>query len=157
MLVGEAYDEQTVSQIGNPELRSVGEGLEMKAPKFSKLALGAVIIFACLAIPAFAQRGGGSHGGGGGRLSWRGRRRFPRRRRELWRQRWIPVRRFGATAHGWGLFRQNVQRTPRRRRILCTVWRQRQSFVLQSGQRKPANCEFFLCASWHCKRPVAFV
>src|ERR1019366_1599514 len=66
MLVGEAYDEQTVSQIGNPELRSVGEGLEMKAPKFSKLALGAVIIFACLAIPAFAQRGGGSHGGGGG-------------------------------------------------------------------------------------------
>jgi hypothetical protein len=37
----------------------------MKAPKFSKLALDSLIIFACLAIPAFAQRGGGFHGGGG--------------------------------------------------------------------------------------------
>lgn len=38
----------------------------MKIPKSSKLALGTFIIFACSAIPAFAQRGGGSHGGGGG-------------------------------------------------------------------------------------------
>ena len=38
----------------------------MKTPMFSKLALGTLIIFACSAIPAFAQRGGGSHGGGGG-------------------------------------------------------------------------------------------
>src|ERR1700690_4444483 len=66
MLGGEAYDEQAVIQIGNPELSSVAEGLEMKIPKFSKLALGTLIIFACSAIPAFAQRGGGSHGGGGG-------------------------------------------------------------------------------------------
>jgi hypothetical protein len=29
MLAGKAYDEQTVSQIGNPELRSVVEGLDV--------------------------------------------------------------------------------------------------------------------------------
>jgi hypothetical protein len=43
----------------------------MYQPKFSKCTISLAILFACAAIPAFAQRGGGSpgggsHGGGGG-------------------------------------------------------------------------------------------
>ncbi len=39
----------------------------MKARTFSKLASATIVIFACAAIPAFANHGGGgSHGGGGG-------------------------------------------------------------------------------------------
>lgn len=38
----------------------------MHKPAFFKFALPITILFACSAIPAFAQRGGGSHGGGGG-------------------------------------------------------------------------------------------
>jgi hypothetical protein len=39
----------------------------MSRPTFSKFTFSLAILFACTAIPAFAQRGGGgSHGGGGG-------------------------------------------------------------------------------------------
>ena len=39
----------------------------MSQPRYSKFTFSMAILFACTAIPAFAQRGGGgSHGGGGG-------------------------------------------------------------------------------------------
>jgi hypothetical protein len=38
----------------------------MNKPALFKFVLPITILFACSAIPAFAQRGGGSHGGGGG-------------------------------------------------------------------------------------------
>jgi hypothetical protein len=37
----------------------------MSQPRFSKLALPITILFICATIPAFAQHGGGGHGGGG--------------------------------------------------------------------------------------------
>src|SRR5258708_893993 len=52
-------------------LRGCCGGLEMTPSRFRKFTFSMAILFACTAIPAFAQRGGGSpgggfHGGGGG-------------------------------------------------------------------------------------------
>ncbi len=129
----------------------------MFRPGFSKFTFSITILFVCATIPAFAQHGGGGHGGGGShgggggfhgggggsRGGGSGMSSAPRSGGGI-----IFARSAGSAPQHYGggsLW------------IICETERQQLSFLLQPGKWKPEGGGFIRGASRNCGWGVAFV